>query len=123
MSKRILSLLPVLALALAPVAIGNVHAAAKTLRIKAKGGGNTAFSKTKLAAPAGKVTIVMKNPSGAIIEHGVAIQGNGVNKKGKIVQPGGRSRVSATLKAGKYTYYCPVVGHREGGMKGKLTVE
>jgi uncharacterized cupredoxin-like copper-binding protein len=61
----------------------------------------------------------MKNPRSALIEHGVAIRG----KSGKIVQPGGKSRVSATLKAGRYTYYCPVVGHREGGMKGKLTVE
>jgi uncharacterized cupredoxin-like copper-binding protein len=123
MTTRLLLLLPLAALALAPTAGGDVHAAAKTLRIKAKGGGNTAFSKTKLAAPAGKVTIVMKNPSSAIIEHGVAIQGNGVNKKGKIVNPGGKSRVSATLKAGRYTYYCPVLGHREGGMTGKLTVK
>ena len=119
MSKRTLSLLPILALALAPVAIGDVQAAAKTLRIKAKGGGNTAFSKTKLTAPAGKVTIVMKNPQSALIEHGVALRG----KEGKIVGPGGRSRVSATLEPGRYTYYCPVAGHREGGMKGKLTVE
>jgi uncharacterized cupredoxin-like copper-binding protein len=119
MGKRTLLLIPLAALVLAPTAGGDVHAAAKTLRIKAKGGSNTAFTKTKLTAPAGKVTIVMKNPRSALLEHGVAIR----RKQGKIVQAGGKSRVSATLEPGKYTYYCPVLGHREGGMKGKLTVQ
>jgi plastocyanin len=119
MGKQTLLLLPLAALAFAPAADGDVHAAAKTLRIKAKGGGNTAFNKATLSAPAGKVTIVMKNPQSSFLEHGVAIKG----KKGKVVQPGGKSTVSAKLEPGRYTYFCPVAGHRAGGMKGKLTVE
>jgi uncharacterized cupredoxin-like copper-binding protein len=27
------------------------------------------------------------------------------------------------LKKGRYTFYCPVPGHREAGMKGKLVVK
>jgi uncharacterized cupredoxin-like copper-binding protein len=119
MGKRTLLLLPLAALAFAPAAGGDVHAAAKTLKIKAKGGGNTAFNKTTLTAPAGKVTIVMKNPRSSFLDHGVAIK----RKKGEVVQPGGKSTVSAKLEAGRYTYFCPVAGHRAGGMKGRLTVK
>ena len=28
---------------------------------------------------------------------------------------------SAQLKAGKYEFYCPVDGHKQAGMEGKLT--
>ena len=36
---------------------------------------------------------------------------------------GGTSKVSATVKAGKYEYVCTVPGHEEGGMRGELTVK
>jgi uncharacterized cupredoxin-like copper-binding protein len=39
------------------------------------------------------------------------------------VQKGGASQVQATLKAGTYTYYCAVPGHRQAGMQGTLTVK
>jgi uncharacterized cupredoxin-like copper-binding protein len=35
---------------------------------------------------------------------------------------GGVSQASADLKAGEYEFYCPVPGHKEGGMEGTLTV-
>jgi uncharacterized cupredoxin-like copper-binding protein len=35
---------------------------------------------------------------------------------------GGTKSVSVNLKAGKYTFYCSVPGHRAGGMVGTLTV-
>jgi uncharacterized cupredoxin-like copper-binding protein len=31
--------------------------------------------------------------------------------------------VSADVKAGQYTFYCSVPGHRQGGMQGTLTVK
>jgi plastocyanin len=78
------------------------------------------FDKTKLTAKAGKVTLSMANPSG--LPHAVAVEGNGVDKDGNTVQKGGTSTVTATLKAGKYEFYCPVDGHKAAGMKGTLTV-
>jgi uncharacterized cupredoxin-like copper-binding protein len=72
-------------------------------------------------APAGQITIQSKNPQP--VDHDIAIEGNGVNDKGQIVQGGGVSKFSADLKPGTYTFYCTVPGHREGGMVGKLTVK
>jgi plastocyanin len=78
------------------------------------------FDKTSLSAPAGRVTIVMTNPSS--IPHDVAITGNGVNAKGRVVADGGKSLASTKLKAGTYTFYCSVDAHRQAGMQGTLTV-
>jgi uncharacterized cupredoxin-like copper-binding protein len=78
------------------------------------------YDKKTLHARAGKVTIEMKNLS--VLKHDVAIKGHGVNVKGKIVGKGGISKVTATLKKGRYEFYCSVDGHAEAGMKGTLTV-
>ncbi len=82
--------------------------------------GKLAFNTKTLTAKAGKVTITMANPS--TFPHGIAIQGNGVNQSGKVVGHGANSTVTADLKPGTYTFYCPVPGHRAGGMVGTLTV-
>ena len=79
------------------------------------------FDKTALSAKAGTVTIVMKNPSQ--LQHDVAIDGNGVNAVGKVVGNGGTSTAAASLKAGTYTFFCSVDGHRQAGMEGTLTVK
>jgi plastocyanin len=78
------------------------------------------FDKQALSAKAGRVTLVMSNPSA--LQHDVAIEGNGVDVKGKIVGKGGTSTASANLKAGTYTFFCSVDGHRAAGMQGTLTV-
>src|SRR4051812_10312743 len=78
------------------------------------------FDKSALSAKPGKVTIVMKNPSA--LPHDVAIEGHGVDVKGKTVSEGGTSTVTARLKAGTYTFYCSVDSHRQAGMEGRLTV-
>jgi len=64
----------------------------------------------------------MANPSGSGIGHAVAISGNGVSASGKVVGPGGTSTLTAKLKPGTYTFFCPVPGHEAAGMKGTLTV-
>jgi uncharacterized cupredoxin-like copper-binding protein len=79
-----------------------------------------AFNAKSLKAKHGKVTLVMTNPSS--LQHGIAIQGRGVNKVGKIVGTNKSSTITVTLKKGSYTFYCPVPGHRAAGMKGTLTV-
>ena len=95
---------------------------------KAKGGTldipvatGLAYQYTAAEAPAGQVTIESKNDES--IGHNIAVEGNGVDEKGQVVQGGGVSKVQVTLKPGAYTFYCSVPGHREGGMEGKLTVK
>ena len=93
-----------------------------TVSLTADPSGALKFNTTTLTAKAGKVTVVMRNPSGSGLPHGIAVQGNGVDKDGATVQPGGTSTDTLTLKPGTYTFYCPVPGHKAGGMKGTLTV-
>lgn len=94
--------------------------AAETLHLKADPSGALRFNVKSLSAKAGKVTLVMSNPSQ--LSHSIAIQGAGVNAAGPVVGPNGTSTVTANLKPGKYTFYCTVPGHREAGMFGTLTV-
>jgi uncharacterized cupredoxin-like copper-binding protein len=94
----------------------------QVIHVSADPGGALRFSSSTLKAKAGTVTLVMKNPSSAGMDHGIAIEGNGVDKDGNTVSAGGTSTVTATLKKGTYTFYCPVPGHKQAGMVGKLTV-
>jgi len=92
-----------------------------TAKVSADPSGALKFTKSSLSAKSGKVTIKMSNPSP--VEHAVAIKGNGVDVAGGTVGKDGVSTVSATLKPGKYEFYCPVDGHEQAGMKGTLTVK
>jgi plastocyanin len=78
------------------------------------------FSKSTLEAPAGKVTLVMENPSQ--VEHNIAVRGEGVDEKGEVVGQGEESQVAVDLEPGEYEFYCSVPGHEDAGMKGTLTV-
>ena len=100
-----------------------VHAATTTRTLSADPNGDLAFTKTRLTAKHGVVKLVMTNPSSSGLEHGIAIAVRGPDKRGNIVDPGGTSRVRARLKRGRYTYYCPVPGHRAAGMRGRLVVK
>jgi uncharacterized cupredoxin-like copper-binding protein len=80
------------------------------------------FNVTRLTVHAGTVELMLSNPSTSGDPHGISLEGHGVDKDGKIVQPGGTSIVTAKLKAGSYTFYCPVPGHEQAGMKGRLVV-
>jgi plastocyanin len=95
--------------------------ASSNLKVDADPSGQLKFTKSSLSAKSGNVTITMDNPSD--VPHGVAIEGNGVDKDGQVVNKGGKSTVSANLKPGSYEFYCPVPGHKEAGMEGKLTVK
>jgi uncharacterized cupredoxin-like copper-binding protein len=92
-----------------------------TLKIDADPSGALKFTKSTENAKAGKVTITMDNPSP--VQHAIGIKGNGVEKDGSTVGKGGVSTVTASLKSGKYEFYCPVDGHEQAGMKGTLTVK
>jgi plastocyanin len=99
---------------------GKAAAGSSKVMLSADPSGALKFDAATLNAKAGKVTITMDNPSS--VPHAIAIEGNGVDKDGKTVGKGGVSTVSAKLKPGTYTFYCPVPGHEAAGMKGTLTV-
>jgi plastocyanin len=91
------------------------------LDIPADPNGSLAYQFANATAQPGQVTIKSQNKSS--IDHDISIEGNGVDQKGEVVKNGGTSEVQVDLKAGEYTFYCSVPGHREGGMEGKLTVK
>lgn len=80
-----------------------------------------AYNKKTLKAHAGKITIVMTNPS-AVFQHDVAIKLNGKVHKSKLAGRNQTVKLTLTLKPGKYTFYCTVPGHAAAGMKGTLVV-
>jgi plastocyanin len=100
---------------------GGGGGAAQTLKLSADPGGALKFDKSSLTAKAGKVTIDLDNPSS--LPHAVEIEGNGVEESSGTIGEGETTKVTATVKAGKYEYYCPVDGHKAAGMTGTLTVQ
>lgn len=96
--------------------------ASSNISIAANPSGSLAYDKKTLSAKAGKVTITMTNM--ASLGHNITIQ-QGTNGSVLGATPtfqGGTKSVSLNLKAGTYTFYCSVPGHRAGGMVGTLTV-
>jgi plastocyanin len=91
-----------------------------TLQIAADPDGATKFTETALTAEAGKVTVEFSNPSQ--LPHAVEIEGNGVEEETETVTGKDAPALTVDLKAGEYTFYCPVGDHRAEGMEGKLTV-
>lgn len=94
-----------------------------TRSVTAPAGDTLRFSAKRLTAPAGRVTLKMTNRDD--IAHNIAVRGPKLAKArvGKIVGTGKISRVTATLPAGSYTFYCSVFGHESSGMRGTLTVK
>ena len=91
------------------------------LQIDADPTGALAFTAINALAKPGAVELVMANK--ANIQHDISLKGSGVSKQGPRVGKGGTSKVAASVKPGKYTFYCSVPGHEAGGMKGTLTVK
>jgi plastocyanin len=101
----------------ARIAVLPPPAPATVLELVADPTGMPRFDKTTLEAPAGRITLRLTNPSP--MPHSIGIEGRAY---GKVVQKGGVSTVTVTLKPGQYTYFCTVSGHRTAGMKGMLVV-
>jgi len=100
---------------------GVAKAQGGAVKIPADPGGGLAYTFASAEGPAGALTLTSPNES--TIPHNLAIEGGGLNEKGPVVESGGVSELKVTVKAGEYTFYCSVPGHREGGMVGKLTVK
>jgi uncharacterized cupredoxin-like copper-binding protein len=119
--KRIL-LASIIVLALVVVAVS--YASTTLTDPVAKSG--LAYAKKRLVAKHGKITLKMPNPS--LLRHNIALRkGTGETgkliAKGKIVGKGGVSKITVTLKPGKYRFFCTVPGHEDAGMWGILTVK
>jgi uncharacterized cupredoxin-like copper-binding protein len=72
----------------------------------------------KIALKAGKITFDVKNVGK--IPHDLAVKGTSF--KSSLIQPGGSTKLTATLKPGSYELYCTVPGHEAAGMKVNITV-
>lgn len=90
-----------------------------TIKIGADPSGALKFVPTDVTAKAGKATIEFDNPSQ--VPHAVEIEGVSGSETKQVTN--GNASVTVDLKPGKYTFYCPVDGHRAAGMTGTLTVQ
>jgi mono/diheme cytochrome c family protein len=100
---------------------GTAEAENGELEIPAAESGALYYVFADATAPPGALTITSPNDSS--VDHNIALEGNGVNEEGPVVNNGGVSDREVDLEAGEYTFFCSVEGHREGGMEGTLKVE
>ena len=90
------------------------------LKLAANPDGALSYNTKQLSAKAGKVTITMTNMSP--IEHNVTIAQGSTVLGATPTFMGGSKVLTLSLKAGTYTFYCSVPGHRQAGMEGTLSV-
>jgi uncharacterized cupredoxin-like copper-binding protein len=69
---------------------------------------------------AGKVTFTVTNDGQQT--HALEVEGNGVEEETDSIAAGESGTLTVDLEPGEYEFYCPIDGHREQGMEGKLTV-
>jgi plastocyanin len=77
-------------------------------------------SKVTLSKPG---TYEFKVVNKGTITHALEVEGPGDEAKSSDIEPGKSTTLKATLdKSGTYEMYCPIDGHRQEGMEGKVTV-
>lgn len=79
-------------------------------------------SASPASTAAGVTRLIVRNTGS--VPHGVEIEGNGLEKRIALIQPGATDTLTVTLKAGLYELYCPVGSgsHKKLGMVGALKV-
>ncbi len=92
----------------------------QTIALAADPSGALKYDKTQLEATAGDITIDFTNNSS--LQHDVVVEGNGVNEASDKITAS-KTTLSLNLKAGTYTFFCSVDGHRAAGMEGTLVVK
>jgi uncharacterized cupredoxin-like copper-binding protein len=55
--------------------------------------------------------------------HALEVEGEGIEEETQEIQPGQSAELKVKLEAGTYELYCPVDGHKEEGMEGKVIVK
>src|SRR5215211_7679956 len=68
-------------------------------------------------------TYVFKAVNSGDTVHALEVEGEGIEEETEEIEPGQSAELKVQLKARTYEIYCPVDGHAEEGMEGKLTVE
>ncbi|MBV8066199.1 MAG: cupredoxin domain-containing protein [Actinobacteria bacterium] len=98
-----------------PALAAHSHASATSVKVVAV---EFKFTLTPSAVSTpGPVTFTLVNKGH--VAHDFKIAG----KTTALIQPGKSTKLTVTLKAGKYPYLCTVPGHAAAGMKGTLTVK
>lgn len=72
--------------------------------------------------PAGPVTVTATNAGS--IPHALELEGQGIEQKTDLIQPGSTATLTVNLKPGSYEVYCPVgeTSHKKLGMETQLKV-
>ena len=91
--------------------------AKETLKIEA---GNFYFEPDKPDAKSEVVNLELDGAEGA---HTLVFDGGKVPGFQLEVDAGNTASKKIDLKPGKYTFYCDIIGHREQGMEGTLTIK
>jgi plastocyanin len=91
-----------------------------TVSLAADLGGAIRYDKASLRARAGKVTIDFADRSP--IPHNVTVSAGARTLGATKTITASTAKVTLTLKAGTYTYYCSVDAHRAAGMQGTLVI-
>ena len=68
-------------------------------------------------------TYVFKAVNSGDTDHALEVEGEGIEEETEEIEPGQSAELKVKLKSGTYELYCPVDGHAEEGMEGKLTVK
>ena len=77
-------------------------------------------SNVTLKAPG---TYTFKAVNDGSVKHALEIEGSGIEEETEDIDPGNSATVKVTFKgAGSYEMYCPVDGHKDQGMEGKITI-
>jgi plastocyanin len=95
----------------ATAGVSSVHTTTVTVTAK-----DFSFALSRKTVAAGRVTFVLRNKGRT--KHDFAIAG----RRSKVVGAGKTTRLTVTLKKGRYPYKCTVDSHAKLGMKGVLRV-
>lgn len=68
-------------------------------------------------------TYVFKAMNSGSTVHALEVEGQGIEEETEEIQPGQSAELKVKLEAGTYELYCPVDGHKEEGMEGKVIVK
>ena len=103
-------------------AISSMRTSENTLRVKSGEHPFPRGSVNKVKKTKGRGFAVFKAVNSGDTVHALKVEGEGIEEETEEIEPGQSAELKVKLKAGTYELCCPVDGHAEEGMEGKLTV-